>query len=757
MFPHLLAKSSATPDAPREPETLVGHLATVTRVAASLAHGWGERYLASLGLDSTPFLPALGLALPRAAFLHDLGKANDHFQRMLRAGRSAPTQACWHEQLSVWLMLRFDSLGSWFFAGCDAGLRQAILTAAVGHHLRLEDGSAIGLRKQSGSLEIVVLAGHPNFSEALESAAELLGLSAPPVLVNAAIDLVEPDAFDDVMCPWLNDASTWWRLAKPDERRFVAALKALLIASDVAGSAIPRAHSDPVAWTREVLDRVCLPTDLGRVVKAKLRGSSLRPFQSEVETSEARVTLVRAGCGSGKTAAAYLWAARNACGRKLFFCYPTTGTASQGFSDYVPPEIANASLVHSRATADLEDLLTNGTEEALDRLDWLTRFASLAAWDAPITICTVDTVLGLIQNNRKGLFSFPAIANGAFVFDEIHQYDDRLFGALLCFLEAFRGVPSLLMTASLQRSRLTAIQNVVAQLGERLAVVNGPAELEELKRYRLEQSVESRVWKRVEEVLGTGGRVLWVANTVKRAVRFAQTADQGGLSVLPYHSRYRYGDRLARHADVVQAFDAQKDAGVLAVTTQVCEISLDLSANLLVTDLAPIPALIQRLGRLNRRAIPGATLRAAPAIVVEPPAAEPYTVDELAESRQWLDVLGEGAVSQADLAATFELLAEAAPAIETYTHSNWLDGGVLASPAPVREAGTTFPVVREEDTVRLRSLSKGRRNREIIRLTIPMPIGPVAREIGSWRREGAALVAPAGRLPYNERFGGRWS
>ncbi len=49
--------------------------------------------------------------------------------------------------------------------------------------------------------------------------------------------------------------------------------------------------------------------------------------------------------------------------------------------------------------------------------------------------------------------------------------------------------------------------------------------------------------------------------------------------------------------------------GALAVTTQVAEMSLDISADLLVTDLAPVPALIQRLGRLNRRARAGDATR----------------------------------------------------------------------------------------------------------------------------------------------------
>ena len=58
--------------------------------------------------------------------------------------------------------------------------------------------------------------------------------------------------------------------------------------------------------------------------------------------------------GTGKTAAAYLWAARHADGKKLFFCYPTTGTATEGFLGYVHETKVEAKLIHSRAMVDLE-------------------------------------------------------------------------------------------------------------------------------------------------------------------------------------------------------------------------------------------------------------------------------------------------------------------------------------------------------------------------------------------------------------------
>src|SRR5207244_11224181 len=93
--------------------------------------------------------------------------------------------------------------------------------------------------------------------------------------------------------------------------------------------------------------------------------------------------------------------------------------------------------------------------------DTAIRIDSLDTWSTPVVSCTVDTVLGLMQNNKRGLFAWPALAQSAFVFDEIHAYDDRLFGALLRFLQAVPGAPVLPMTASLPKAREEALQQLL--------------------------------------------------------------------------------------------------------------------------------------------------------------------------------------------------------------------------------------------------------------------------------------------------------
>ncbi|ALA57930.1 CRISPR-associated nuclease/helicase Cas3 [Nitrospira moscoviensis] len=587
--------------------------------------------------------------------------------------------------------------------------------------------------------------GHQDVSSLLQQTSKELALGDHSLsLQDLEIDLLEDSPLSEVH-QWMNDAWHWWQQASPEERKFIALVKALVIAADLAGSALPRSGFSAVDWVKEVLSRTCSKGNMERLAIQRLKGRTLRFFQSAVANSPSRVTLVRAGCGTGKTTAAYLWASRHE-GRKLFFCYPTTGTATEGYADYVLPDNVEAALIHSRSEVDLEDLRGAPDYEG----DFQTRLEALVSWDVPLIVCTVDTVLGLVQNNRRGLFSFPAIANGAFVFDEVHAYDDRMFGSLLRFLDAFRGVPVLLMTASLPKERFEMLKKLTAGLGEPLGEIEGPSELETIARYELRPGSLEDVWTRIHQLLTQGGKILWVTNTVDRAVAFFQEACRRGFKpVEVYHSRYRYCDRMAKHCAVIEGFHYNTEP-ILAITTQVCEVSLDLSADLLVTDLAPVPSLIQRLGRLNRYVTPEASAEPKTAIVLEPGSALPYDEQEIAAARRWLDTVCDRPVSQADLAQAF-LRSCSSREAQGEVSSAWLDGGPFSTTAPLREPGATIPVIRYEDKEAAQANRK-----QVVRLSIPMLLGPVAKEVESWPRLGVARVAPQGRIEYSEEWGAAW-
>ena len=109
------------------------------------------------------------------------------------------------------------------------------------------------------------------------------------------------------------------------------------------------------------------------------------------------------------------------------------------------------------------------------------KLESFKAWGKESIVCTVDTVLGWLQCNRRPIYCFPAIANAAFVFDEVHCYDDALFGALLRFLEVVKA-PVLLMSASFLPWQKDVIEKAVGEI--KIEPIPGDPDIEAQPRYQ---------------------------------------------------------------------------------------------------------------------------------------------------------------------------------------------------------------------------------------------------------------------------------
>ncbi len=364
----------------------------------------------------------------------------------------------------------------------------------------------------------------------------------------------------------------------------------------------------------------------------------------------------------------------------------------------------------------------------------------------PAVVCTTHTVLGIFENVRRSLYAWPSLAQSVFVFDEVHAYSDRLFSYLLRFLQTFTGAKVLMMTATLQQSRRKALEAVCEHRGG-VQVIRGPQEREESKRYKLTDFAGADPWAEVSEVLRSGGKVLWVCNTVRRVMEKVGEASARSLPVLPFHSRYRYCDRLMRQQAIIQGF--KSDAPILAVTTQVAEMSLDLSADLLVTEHAPVPALIQRLGRLNR--FDECPREAKEALFLKPPASLPYSEEDWLGCKEWIAAVADGTPkSQRELAQAFLQISEAHGStedVQPVSYCEWIDGvwRSLKDQRTIEEASFTIEVIREED-----------RNGNPIEMAIPMPF-PKSDAWRDWDRVHRFHIAPTGTLLYDNFKGAEWS
>ncbi len=733
----LLAKSIEKPW--RGTYTLVGHTSAVVEAVTTLVDALGDRIISQFGLQCD--FVKLRATARLAAYLHDWGKANDHFQMVVRH-QSNPLQnpqLIRHEVASLLLGWQYRE----WLEDCPYSDFLTALAAAGGHHLKLgwnsrkqEPNDELGeIREGSGSDRLYLYMSPKYFEGMIKYGIKALDLPRqlpecvrkPPYCWQVAELKLRRSELLEAFLDWNHDPA------------FLGVIKALIVAGDAAGSAIPNTDLKIKDWIKKQAGTTLNEVELQQVVDERLAGQPIRPFQVALGNTSTRVSLARAGCGTGKTLGAYNWAKQYALGRKLFFCYPTTGTSTEGFIDYVHDQVDSV-LLHSRSAVDLAHLAATGDEDDVE-----TKLESFKAWGAKVSVCTVDTVLGLLQCNRRPMYCFPAIAQSAFVFDEVHCYDDRLFGGLLKFLEVVKA-PVLLMSASFLPWQLEAIRKAV---GEPVEVIEGAKELEILPRYKFYLS-ETPNWERVEQELSrtyelpngdqSCGKVLWVCNQVGTAIAVYKEAKSRGLNALLYHSRYRYQDRVNHHRAVIKAF--KKNEPVIAIATQVAEMSLDLSATLLVSQIADPAGLIQRLGRLNRRYI-GRSLDAI--FYPDPKVGFPYSQDDLQNAQAMVEEFARE-VSQADLANWLEKTPHIGkPDKETVLFSEYKNWQTY--PAPCRQAGHTVTAILERDLSTINHLPA----KELPRYTIPLLL---TKKVKDWERHKKGYpIAPSKEWSYSEELG----
>ncbi|MGK7892672.1 MAG: CRISPR-associated endonuclease Cas3'', partial [Xenococcus sp. (in: cyanobacteria)] len=468
--PYSILAKSFEPNKWKGSYSLVGHTDDVVNAVSTLIDVLGHRTIEQFGLQCS--LSKLKATVRLAAYIHDWGKANHHFQGVVRAKikdaypkRFLPNnpQIIRHEVASMLLAWEFRE---WLEQG--EGDFLTALAAAGGHHLKLggkkgECTDELGeIRKGSGDDRLFLyvsqikdgkLRPDPRFRGLLKYGVKKLGL---PKKFSKELKkkILEPKfsvwSIRDIknkrreIQDFLTDN---WRA----DTVFLSVVKSLLVCGDAIGSAIPNQsqnNGDKITISSYIQREVLCTLDedkLQRVIDASLDGNELRPFQIQLAKTTTRVTLARAGCGTGKTLGAYNWARSKAIGRKLIFGYPTTGTSTEGFLDYVHNQLDSV-LLHSRANVDLAMATTGEENEAGEgNNEGAIKLESFKAWGKESIVCTVDTVLGWLQCNRRPIYCFPAIASSAFVFDEVHCYDEKLFGALLRFLEVVKA-PILLMS-----------------------------------------------------------------------------------------------------------------------------------------------------------------------------------------------------------------------------------------------------------------------------------------------------------------------
>ncbi len=646
--------------------SVFGHMGNVGCVAQAIAQKYPD-LIARLGLGSSE--------IGALAALHDLGKISPGFQRKCEAwleenGLSLVAKnGCWDTVMeSNHGKVTHSSLQS-FLTENGVGTESAkFISAAIGgHHGRINRPNDRGYKPQ-GQM-------NDNFS----------GIDWASARRNAAKKIWDHFGAHGSSLELDSDSPALWWLA------------GITTVSDWIGSnedffptAIKTEKFDPAVIAENAL------TAIGFQPPEIIKNLSFQdifkfvPNGMQVDAIEAikgpGVYIIEAPMGMGKTEAALgaaykLLESGKATG--IYFALPTQATSNRihirmvDFIESITAKSISSQLIHGSSWlmakgSGISPSQTGGekgSEDARLGRDW---FASTKrALLAPFGVGTVDqALLGVVAAKHFFIRQF-ALAGKVVIIDEVHSYDvytGSLINTLINTLEGL-GCTVIILSATLtKKRRRQIISNPVASKEDfetPYPLITGRMNGEPIEHVASVPPVSREVkvdfitaktaMEKAVFVARSGGTVLWICNTVDNAqnqYRKVIETTQQDFPVGLLHSRFPFWRREALETEWMDRFGktGQTRCGSILISTQVVEQSVDLDADLMISELAPTDMLLQRLGRLWRHERKQRPVGVAQLYIIE----EEKSVEEFrkADTKSIMESLG----SKAHVYAPFVLL-----------------------------------------------------------------------------------------------------
>lgn len=353
------------------------------------------------------------------------------------------------------------------------------------------------------------------------------------------------------------------------------------------------------------------------------------------------IYVIEAPMGIGKTEAA-LACAYQLMSRGLadgvYFALPTQTTSNRVHKRFKPfvekicAGVLATRLVHANSWL-LKDVNSTtpattfgAAEDARAGRDW---FASAKrALLAPFGVGTVDQALLSVVAAKHFFVRRFALAGKVVILDEVHSYDVYTGTLIRELCQSLRDLSCtvILLSATLTQERRNVLLGVAQATNSESSdpyplvsgcptggtpivpqVADAPTATEVQVCFEEESQLLSSVWEHAQ----FGACVLWICDTVNAAQRvYAHFTGlrkaTGGPEIGLLHSRFPLFRREALEEYWMEALgkDGEKTGkrpkGCILVSTQVVEQSVDLDADLMVSELAPTDMLLQRIGRLWR-------------------------------------------------------------------------------------------------------------------------------------------------------------
>jgi len=584
---------------------LITHLQQVAFVAEKVA----------VGIGSDPVLARY------SAILHDIGKAHPEFQRRLEEEYRMGDLPFRHEISSCLFLSLFPEV-----------MRYELIDMVIAHHK--------SIRKDAREKGLLDLAEEREPEEIFEFHAadwEIWSPKAIDILADLGIavkSISKQEAEANFFEVYDYCRNTFRQKGYSDNR-------GLLQAADHFASAL-------IDKTEVYSKRLFQKPNLNFFN----RTHSLYPLSLKSTESDRPHTIVVACTGAGKTDFLF-----RRCEGRVFYTLPFQASINAMFhrvsNDLTSdnPEL-DIRLLHSASSLAIKG---SSIEEKIIQ----------GHVGSAIKILTPHQIAGIIFGTSGYEATMIDIKGCDVILDEIHTYTDITRAIVLKIVHVLKvlGCRIHIGTATMP----TFLYNQILELLGKENVFEVQLEDEELDKFDRHTVHKIDSWESafplINSAIDEEKKVLLVCNRVQSAQQVFETITQlhTNTPAMLLHSRFKRGAREQKEKQLIgknkrgistRQFNTS-DKACIVVSTQVVEVSLDISFDLMVTECAPLDALIQRFGRINRIRTEQTIGRFKPVYVIAPPEtsdeAKPYNLGTLRDSYKQLpdgEVLHERDIQQ---------------------------------------------------------------------------------------------------------------
>ncbi|MEM0481164.1 MAG: CRISPR-associated helicase Cas3' [Candidatus Aenigmatarchaeota archaeon] len=330
----------------------------------------------------------------------------------------------------------------------------------------------------------------------------------------------------------------------------------------------------------KIVNKFKIKKDTKEVVNKIIKKPDNDKLNKQIEISNHNDVILIAPTGWGKTTMSILFLKN-----RLFITLPTI-TAIRKFYKDLKEELKKqvGMYFYLYDAYDLKDL-------EVDRF-LSYEFSRILLY--PVMITTIDQILlTFLQAGKYYLRRFN-FQRASFVIDEIHLLTPQMLYLFLYFYKKFKDIYNLrvlFMSATFPKAYINFIREFIPDI----KIFNFADEYKHKRRvlYKyFEVDIEDWIKENID-FFNQDKKFLIITNTVTKAQKvYNLLKDNGYNSVLLLHSRFITKDRFKKEEEI--------DNYKILVATQVVEVSLNISRDFLLTELAPISSLMQRFGRVNR-------------------------------------------------------------------------------------------------------------------------------------------------------------